>query len=167
MQKITKENFKATLEKLYQEDQDACKALELNPDAQFPNNEDFVKYVIDNFGFISPKEYGPELFYKMCVLVQHLEISDDNLKYRLRYLRFMEENKLNPENEDPDLIELFYDYYAIMTDRYLMYSGKKQIYGTQWTIDPITKIKSTYPIDDPENLNKRRKEIYLDPVQVF
>ncbi len=90
----------------------------------------FVKYVIDNFSFMSPKKYGFDLFYKMCVLVQHLEIFDDNLSYRLKYLKLMEENKLDPKNEDIDLIELFYDYFAVLSDIYLLHSGKKQLYLT-------------------------------------
>lgn len=36
--------------------------------------------------------------------------------------------------------------------------NKKQLYGTQWYLDPIDNKSKPYPIEDIENINKRRKE---------
>ena len=46
---------------------------------------------------------------------------------------------------------------ATMEDRYLMNQGKEQIYGTQAQITAANGI-FIWPVQDPENVNKRRKE---------
>lgn len=162
MTKVTKENLKQILKEKFIEDQEACKELEINPEIEFPNNEELIKHIIDNFGFISIKEYGLETFGNMALLVQHLDNTEDNNKYRLRYLNYFKSNLIDPKIErDADIIELFYDFYALLTDRYLLYTGRKQLYGTQYSINPITKNKTLDPVEDPENLNKRRAALGL------
>ncbi len=49
---------------------------------------------------------------------------------------------------------------AMMEDRYLMNEGKPQIYGTQGRMDDDKNY--IWPIQDPENVNKRRKEAGFD-----
>ena len=48
---------------------------------------------------------------------------------------------------------------AYLEDRILVKSGEKQLYGTQY------KNGKLHPIDDPDNLNKRRTQIGLAPIQ--
>ena len=57
--------------------------------------------------------------------------------------------------------ELPFRLYAMMLDRQLMNEGKEQIYGTQVRCQQFKKIKDNcivWPIKDPANVNKRRKE---------
>lgn len=58
--------------------------------------------------------------------------------------------------------ELPFQLYAKMLDRQLMYQGKEQIYGTQGMCRPLKNQTNAacfiWPIKDPENVNKRRKE---------
>ena len=49
---------------------------------------------------------------------------------------------------------------ALMEDRHLMYQGKEQIYGTQGS--STNGVSYIWPIKDPENVNKLRKEIGLN-----
>jgi hypothetical protein len=66
--------------------------------------------------------------------------------------------------------ELPYSLVAKMQDRLLMMNNEKQIYGTQATglqiLNPETGKKEfqwiVWPIKDPENVNKRRKEAGFD-----
>ncbi|MPS63334.1 MAG: hypothetical protein DI622_13025 [Chryseobacterium sp.] len=65
--------------------------------------------------------------------------------------------------------EIPFTWVAMMEDRYLMYNNKEQIYGTQgageMTLDKNHKqafINFIWPIKDPENVNKRRKEAGFD-----
>jgi hypothetical protein len=54
---------------------------------------------------------------------------------------------------------------AMMEDRYLMYQGKEQIYGTQGSYKSLkdgTSQMIIYPIKDPQNVNKRRKKVGFD-----
>lgn len=57
--------------------------------------------------------------------------------------------------------ELEFSKVASMEDRYLMSKGEEQIYGTQgrsFFTDPTTEVKIIWPIQDAENVNKRREE---------
>ena len=53
------------------------------------------------------------------------------------------------------------EQYALMKDRILMDDGKPQIYGTQWHNGKLYKLES------PENVNKRRKEMGLEPLEQY
>ncbi|MEI6488412.1 MAG: DUF6624 domain-containing protein [Bacteroidota bacterium] len=56
----------------------------------------------------------------------------------------------------------------MMEDRYLMNQGKEQIYGTQIYIPKGESKGFVYPIQDPENVNKRRKEAgYKETVEEY
>ncbi len=65
--------------------------------------------------------------------------------------------------------EIPFTWVAMMEDRALMYENKEQIYGTQgageMTLDKNHKetfVNFIWPIKDPENVNKRRKEAGFD-----
>jgi hypothetical protein len=64
----------------------------------------------------------------------------------------VEENKASKAN------------YAYLLDRVLMKQGKKQLYGSQYTIDLKTGETILWDIEDPENLNIRRAEMKLGPM---
>lgn len=55
--------------------------------------------------------------------------------------------------------------YAYLLDRILIREGKKQLYGTQLDLKNGEVIP--FPIDDEINLDKRRKEMGLEPFQVY
>lgn len=55
--------------------------------------------------------------------------------------------------------------YAKMRDRLLVEEGKEQLYGTQWKFDNSKKIP--YPIEKPEEVDKRRAEIGLGPLSIY
>ncbi|NIF07583.1 hypothetical protein F3J23_19350 [Chryseobacterium sp. Tr-659] len=65
--------------------------------------------------------------------------------------------------------EIPFTWVAMMEDRYLMYEDKEQIYGTQGKGE-MTKDKDgkqifvtfVWPVKDPENVNKLRKEAGFD-----
>lgn len=53
-------------------------------------------------------------------------------------------------------------WYAMMYDRILNDEGKKQWYGTQFTSNPLLERR---PIEAPEYVNKRRRELGLNPIE--
>ena len=55
--------------------------------------------------------------------------------------------------------------YAKMRDRLLVEEGKKQLFGTQLKFEENTRVPQ--PIEDPQNVDKRRAEIGLDPLHVY
>jgi hypothetical protein len=56
--------------------------------------------------------------------------------------------------------------FATMKDRVLVNRGKKQLYGTQKYRDQLGKAVF-FPIEDETNVNKRRKEMNLEPLSEF
>ena len=56
---------------------------------------------------------------------------------------------------------------AMLQDRVLMRQGKPQIYGTQLWNDPSSGELGLYPIEDSANVNSRRAEIGLAPVNEY
>jgi hypothetical protein len=51
---------------------------------------------------------------------------------------------------------------AMMEDRYLMMEGKPQIYGTQGMSYDDARGSFIWPIENPENVNQRRKDAGFD-----
>ena len=56
---------------------------------------------------------------------------------------------------------------AYLTDKILTKEGKKQLYGTQLKYSYETKSYDFKPIDDEKNVNKRRSEIGLGPLEDY
>ena len=56
---------------------------------------------------------------------------------------------------------------AILQDRIAMREGKKQIYGSQGFKDKTTGISYTYPMINPDKLDKRRKSMGLKPMKEY
>ena len=56
---------------------------------------------------------------------------------------------------------------AMMEDRILMADGKKQIYGTQLTINDQTKKWTVYQIEDEQNVDARRASVGLPPMAEY
>jgi hypothetical protein len=56
---------------------------------------------------------------------------------------------------------------ATMKDRILVNRGKKQIYGTQSHWDDKQNKSVLFPIEDPQAVNRLRKEVGLEPLEGF
>ena len=55
--------------------------------------------------------------------------------------------------------------YARMYDRVQVYKNGKQTYGTSFFVDAVTGQHTMHPIEDAENVHKRRKELGLEPLE--
>lgn len=53
---------------------------------------------------------------------------------------------------------------ALLEDRVALRQGKKQIYGSQIGFDSETKLYYVMPLEDPDNVDKRRAEVGLQPL---
>lgn len=58
-------------------------------------------------------------------------------------------------------------YFAYLTDRVLINSGEKQIYGTQLQINSNSTSYEVKLTIDLENLNLRRKEVGLNTIEEY
>jgi hypothetical protein len=57
--------------------------------------------------------------------------------------------------------------FAYLTDRVLANNHQKQIYGTQVHVDPTTHKATPMPLQYPEKVNKLRKEMGMEPLEVY
>ncbi|WP_266367764.1 DUF6624 domain-containing protein [Tellurirhabdus rosea] len=55
---------------------------------------------------------------------------------------------------------------AILTDQVKVQKGEKQVYGTQIRVNNSGE-KELYPVEDMASLNQRRKEMDLEPMEVY
>jgi hypothetical protein len=63
--------------------------------------------------------------------------------------------------------ELPWERYATMYDRSLWYEKKPQKYGTHTQFNPTTQKEEVYPLEDPANVDKWRKELGLEPLKDY
>ena len=58
-------------------------------------------------------------------------------------------------------------YLAMLEDRVALGKGEKQIYGSQIGHDQKTGEYYVSPLIDPDNVDKRREEVGLGPIQEY
>lgn len=109
-------------------------------------NQERLESIIDEHGWPTIAKVGVEASNAAWLIVQHAP----DLKFMERCLNIME--SLKPGEVNPANI-------AYLKDRVLMHNGKPQIYGTQF--QGFGKDIKVYPIDDVENVDKRRKSVGL------
>ena len=115
------------------------------------NREEFKK-IFETTGLIT-SEYGKDAQLAAFLLVQHMPRSE--ISFMKRYLSLMKKNlkDIEPLN------------FAMLCDRVETWQNKPQIYGTQFVSvenkDNTFKLKE---LKDPELVDKRRKDIGLEPL---
>ncbi|MGE0090897.1 MAG: OmpA family protein [Bacteroidales bacterium] len=114
-------------------------------------NENDLKLskIIDTYGWPTRELAGDIASGEFFFIVQHS--SDHNLQKKC-LIKF----KQTAGNDINKLSQIAY-----LEDRVLAKSGEKQLYGTQY------KKGELYPVEDPDNLNKRRAQTGLAPVQII
>jgi predicted TIM-barrel fold metal-dependent hydrolase len=125
-------------------------------DSIFRTHQKRVKQVFDNFGFPGYDLVGEGGSSDFWLIVQH---SDHNPEFQLEVLEKMkkEVDKGNAGSRT----------YGLLVDRVKLNTGEAQIYGTQVAYN--MEICQAYPrkLADSINVNKRRKEIGLEPLEVY
>jgi hypothetical protein len=128
------------------------------------DRESQVYKLIKKYGWLTYNLVGEHAEKACFYITQH-----GNDKYRKKSLpllkKAVEEKNANPY------------HYAMMYDRYLTHKGKKQFYGTQlrpikgrlYRSDKVTKLGADnfmlFEIEDEINVNKRRAELGLKPLE--
>jgi len=107
-----------------------------------------IKKIISDFGYPTQKLIGKRAMDSFYILAQHQDFDLELQKECLKNCDFQPK------------------YMAHLTDRILVNSGKKQIYGTQFQRDKnLNSIPK--PIEDIKNLDKRRKLVGLEPFKKY
>jgi len=113
-----------------------------------------VKSMIDKFGWLGTNIVGEDAsFIAFMVIIN----SDDSIGER--YLPLMKEAVKKGTAMKSDL--------ALLEDRVLLAQGKRQIYGSQVQRDFETQKYFVLPLEDPDNVDKRRAEVGLEPISKY
>ena len=110
------------------------------------DNQKKIRGILNKYGWIEQSKIGTKAAEAFFYTIQH---SDTTLM-----IKWFPEFKKLADNGEADKVEC-----AMMEDRLLMWKGEKQIYGTQAAVFSADKKVAIWPIEDPKNVNARRKKI--------
>jgi hypothetical protein len=120
---------------------------------QYKDSVNLIKVmkILDERGWIGADLVGSEGNQTLFLVIQHAD-----LKYQQKYLPMMRE-AAKKGNAKPS-------HLAYLEDRVALRNGGKQIYGSQIFTNPLTKKNFIAPLEDPDNVDKRRAEVGLGPL---
>ncbi|MDQ1771610.1 hypothetical protein GQR60_19605 [Labilibaculum sp. A4] len=115
-------------------------------------NEEMLPNLLDKYGWPTASEVTEYAAAGAALIINH-----SSYEVRKKYFPTLEEAFKKGEAQPLR--------YAKMRDRLLVEEGKEQIYGTQLKFEENTRVPQ--PIEDPQNVDKRRAEIGLEPLSVY
>ena len=161
----------AILDTIYQEDQGLRRQIseveekygrdsdEMKAHWKTINETDSIKLIkiqkiLDEKGWLGQDIIGGQGNTTLFLVIQHSQI-----EIQQKYLPMMRDAVKQGRAFGGDL--------ALLEDRVAMRQGKKQIYGSQINSDYKTGKFSVYPIEDPDNINKRRADVGLNTIEEY
>lgn len=113
-----------------------------------------IRNLLDNYGWPDTTLIDYQGRRTICNVLQH-----DTQKIRELYIPMMKQAVLDNKLEPAFLVRA--------EDRLATDRGELQIYGGQMKYYPDTKSFNVWPVYDPINIDKRRAEIGLGPIDEF
>ncbi len=113
-----------------------------------------VKNILDTRGWLGEDVVGEWGNTTLFLVIQHADI-----KTQEQYLPMMREAVKNGRAKGSSL--------ALLEDRVALRQGRKQIYGSQINRDNKTQYSYVAPLEDPDNVDKRRAEVGLQPLAEY
>ncbi len=114
------------------------------------NLQKIVK-ILDEKGWVGKDKVGKQANQTLFLVIQH-----SDLKTQQKYLPMMKAAVKEGNALSGNL--------ALLEDRIALREGKRQIYGSQIGTNPLTKVQYVLPLEDPDNVDKRRAEVRLEPL---
>jgi hypothetical protein len=119
----------------------------------FDSNCGRIKEVFRQQGFPGWDKVGKEGAHSFWLLVQHC---DSDPKFQEIVLKAMEKQARGNNADKGE--------YAYLVDRVRVNGGQKQVYGTQMEVKDMLEGYSPKPLENPQQVNKRRQEMGLIPL---
>jgi hypothetical protein len=120
-------------------------------------NRERLKEIINEFGFPTRQLVGKEAMHGVFLIIQHSDIDKEWQKEQLPNI----EKAVRQGDMDGQS-------YGYLYDRIKVNGGEKQLYGTQLkSVDPITKTVELADTEDLQNLDKRRMEVGIMPIEMY
>jgi hypothetical protein len=116
-------------------------------------NQQKVVKIIDKYGWLGSEDVGQKANEALFLVIQHADLTMQK-KYFPMMKDAIKMKKVKP-----------YDL-ALLEDRILIREGKKQIYGSQF-MKTEQGTGFLLPVIDPDNLDKRRKSVGLEPIEQY
>lgn len=113
-----------------------------------------VTAILDNYGWLGEEIIGKKGNSTLFLVLQHADQITQE-----KYLPMMKEAVSNGNAKASCL--------ALLEDRVLLGQGKKQLYGSQIGMYNKTKLYYVSPLEDPENVDKRRASVGLEPLAKY
>ncbi len=107
-----------------------------------------VTEILDKYGWVGSDKVGGQANQTLFLVIQH-----SDLETQQKYLPLMRE-AVKIGNASGSAL-------ALLEDRVALGEGKRQIYGSQIGYDNETNKNYILPLDDPDNVDKRRAEVGL------
>ncbi len=143
-----------TIEKKYGWESKEMKSLWEVIDQKDSVNLIKVKNILDKYGWLGADVIGERGTQSLFLVIQHADPAT-----RERYLQMMREAVKNGKASGGNL--------ALLEDRVALEQGKKQIYGSQIGRDKGTGKYNILPLEDPDNVDKRRAQVGLQPLSEY
>lgn len=120
-------------------------------------NRTKLKELLNSYGFPTKRMVGNEAMHGIFIIIQH---SDEDKIWQKSQLPNIEKAVRNGDMDGQS--------YAYLYDRIKINSGEKQLYGTQFAkVDFKNKIAELADTEDLDNLDKRRMEIGMMPIETY
>lgn len=113
-----------------------------------------IKKVLDERGWLGADVIGDQGNSTLFLVIQHSDLVTQE-----KYLPMMREAVKKGNANSSSL--------ALLEDRVALRKGEKQIYGSQVGRDQETGEFYVLPLVDPDNVDKRRTEVGLEPIQDY
>jgi len=113
-----------------------------------------IKAILDKYGWLGADVIGEQGNQTLFLVIQH-----SNQATQEKYLPMMREAVKKGKAQGGSL--------ALLEDRVALRQGKQQIYGSQIRRDPETQVYYVGPLEDPDNVDKRRAKVGLEPLAEY
>ncbi len=115
-------------------------------------NKDTLLELLDQYGWPTSSAVTEHAAAGVALIINHT-----TYEIRSKYFPMLEKAFKNGEAQPLR--------YAKMKDRLLVEEGKEQLFGTQWKFEGSERVP--HPIEDPEDVDKRRAEIGLGSLSEY
>lgn len=125
-------------------------------DSVFTTNKTYLEKVLNEHGFPGIDLVGEEGAHDFWLMAQHCDFDPDFQNRVLEKMKIeVDKNNVNKSN------------YAYLVDRVRKNTGQKILYGTQVRYNRNTGQAYPKPLEDSANVNQRRKEVGLEPLEEY
>ena len=146
-------NLSTLLKQIDSADQGMRKSGVYNPEVDKENLNKVIN-ILNQCGMPNWEQVPRYQFSTIWLVIQH-----SSKEVRKTYFPILKQSAKNGDLRKEDI--------AMMEDRMMMDYNKPQIYGTQVFRKSDSEPWKLYNLKDPERVNKRRKEVGLEPLEQY